>query len=127
MEGYKATIAYTSKELTAREKIRIIQANNAVPIDASVEPDKPLVIDYDYHVVVEVHNEKAKGDKDYIQVFVVDKAGTMYKSGSRSLIESMEECVSLMHEAGEKDIPLEISMSPSKNYTGKYFLTCTVA
>lgn len=126
MKDYDAKIIYSSVELTPKEKIRLIQANDLIGLDGCIHPDVPFVIPYDYHVKIQVHNERAKNDKDYTILVIVDKEGNRYKTGSSSCEESLDEVVELLSEAGETDFDLEFSFVPSKNYPGKYFISCTV-
>ncbi len=123
---YEVKIVETSRELTPRERVKIKDTGNAVQIDdATADTDTPLVIDYDYHVVLEVHNEKSD-NKDYRKVVVVDKAGNKFVTGSDSFLRAMSDIVEEMHACGETDIQLEVYRKPSKNYKGKSFITCSV-
>ena len=128
MNGYEAKITYASRDLTAKERIRIKDFTHAIQLDDAVLPDQPLVIDYDYHVRVTVHNEHAKGDnKDYDKLVICDKAGNAYITGSESFTTAMEDILHEMNEvAPGEDISLECYTVPSKNFQGKCFLTCTI-
>lgn len=128
MNGYEAKIQFASRELTAKERIRIKDFTHAIQLDDAVLPDQPLVIDYDYHVKVSVHNEHAKGDnKDYFKTVICDKGGNAYITGSESFTTAMEDILDEMNEvAPGEDITLECYKVPSKNFQGKCFLTCTI-
>ena len=72
MTGYEAKITYSSKELTAREKIKLKDLTNAVQLDeatqnAEFEGAGNLVITPDYYAEVSVHNEKSDS-KDYVKL-----------------------------------------------------------
>lgn len=128
MNGYEAKITFASRELSAKERIRIKDFTHAIQLDDAVLPDQPLVIDYDFHVIVSVHNEHTKSDnKDYMKTVICDKAGNAYITGSESFITAMEDILTEMNEvAPGEDISLECYKVPSKNFQGKCFLTCTI-
>lgn len=123
MTGYSVTISETSKELTARARVAVKDTTNAVSLDDATKGG-PLLIDLDYYVALDVHNEKSE-DKDYRKYVVVDKAGTKYVTGSESFFSSLTEIVDEMDGSGE-DFQVEVYRKPSKNYKGKEFLTCSI-
>lgn len=126
MEGYKVEIAHSTKELTVREKIRIKDLSNAIQLDDATQQEGNIVIDFDYYVILKVHNEFSKDDKDYNKYVIVDKSGNKFVTGSESFMTSLEEIVDEMADAGETDFEIEVYRKDSKNYTGKQFLTCTI-
>lgn len=126
MEGYKAEIAHSTKELTVREKIRIKDLSNAIQLDDATQQEGNIVIDFDYYVILKVHNEFSKDDKDYNKYVIVDKSGNKFVTGSESFMTSLVGIVDEMADAGETDFEIEVYRKDSKNYTGKQFLTCTV-
>nr|DAW55014.1 MAG TPA: ssDNA binding protein [Caudoviricetes sp.] len=126
MEGYKVEIAHSTKELTVREKIRIKDLSNAIQLDDVTQKEGNVVIDFDYYVILKVHNEFSKDDKDYNKFVIVDKGGNKFVTGSESFMTSLEGIVDEMADAGETDFEIEVYRKDSKNYTGKQFLTCTI-
>lgn len=126
MEGYKVEIAHSTKELTVREKIRIKDLSNAIQLDDATQQEGNIVIDFDYYVILKVHNEFSKDDKDYNKYVIVDKGGNKFVTGSESFMTSLEGIVDEMADAGETDFEIEVYRKDSKNYTGKQFLTCTI-
>lgn len=123
MTGYSVKITDTSKELSARERVAVKDTTNAISLDEATK-DSPLVIDIDYYVSLDVHNEKSE-DKDYKKYIVVDKAGNKYVTGSESFFTSMVEILDEMADSGE-EFQIEVYRIPSKNYKGKEFLTCSI-
>lgn len=134
---YSATIAFSSRPLTGKEKVMMKDTTNALSLDTLTQPaivnnesgestkePRSVVIDPDFYVVLEVHNEKAK-DKDYKKYIIVDKSGKKFITGSESLIRSF---TSIMDEmAGEdEEFSIEVYRMPSKNYQGRDFLTCSI-
>ena len=126
MEGFVAKIRESSKELTAKERVAIKDTSNAISIDEVTAAEGKLVIDYSFHVIIDIHNEHSD-NKDYVKCVVVDKAGTKYVTGSESFINALVEIVNEMTEAGEGDnIQIECYRKESKNYKGKSFITCSL-
>lgn len=126
MKPYEVAIKETSKELTPKEKIRIKDLSNSTNLDALTQEQDSVIIDYDYHVILSIHNEKSKDRPDYENVVVVDKGGNKFNTGSNSFITALEEIIDEMAEAGETDIQIEVYRKPSKNYKGKDFITCSI-
>lgn len=126
MKAYEVSIKETSKELTAKERIKIKDLSNSQNLDTLTQNEDSVIIDYDYHVILSIHNEKSKDRPDYENVVVVDKAGNKFNTGSISFITALEEIIDEMADAGEENIQIEVYRKPSKNYKGKDFITCSV-
>ena len=124
MEGYKAIVERASKELSAKEKIMLKDMSDAQKLDDIVK-DNPFIISPDYYAIVAVHNEKSD-TKDYKKIVLVDKDGTKYTTGSMPFITTFEDIVDEMADAGEDDYMIKIYPKESKNYKGKYFITCSI-
>ena len=125
---YKAEIVESSKELTTREKIKFKDVSDAIKLDdetQAIEGGKVL-IDFDFYVRVHVHNEKSE-NTDYDVTIYVDKNGNKYISGSESLFNQFIDIYDEMTEADEEDFQIIVYRKPSKNRSGKDFLTCTIA
>lgn len=126
MEGFVAKIRESSKELSAKERVAIKDTSNAISIDEVTAAEGKLVIDYAFHVIIDIHNEHSD-NKDYVKCVVVDKSGTKYVTGSESFRNALVEIVNEMTEAGEGDnIIVECYRKESKNYKGKSFITCSL-
>lgn len=124
MTGYSVKVVECTKDLTARERVKIKDTTNAIKLDEATQGGA-IVIAYDYHAVLAIHNEKLD-DPDYRQYVVVDTAGNKYVTGSESFFTSMTEIVDEMTAAGETDYELEVYRMDSKNYKGKQFITCSI-
>ena len=122
---YNTKIRYSSKELSAKERIILKDTGNATKIDTLLE-DGPIEVSVDYYAIVDVHNEKAKQDKDYAQIVIADKDGNKFTSGSSSLIEAISDIADELADEGITEFTISIFRKPSKNYTGKYFITCSL-
>ena len=126
MEGYSVKIRETSKELSAKERIAIKDTSNAISLDEVTATEGSIVIQYDFHVVLDVHNEKSD-NKDYTKIVVMDKGGTKYVTGSESFRTALTDIVDEMIDAGEgENITIEVYRKDSKNYKGKQFITASI-
>lgn len=126
---YSTKITSASRELTVKEKITLKDFNDCTGLDTVVSNDNGFIIDPDVIVEVEVHNERAKDDKDYTTIVILDKDGTKYSTSSNSLRDSISDIMDELNglsEEDKKDLKIKIFKKPSKNYSGKYFLTATV-
>ncbi len=125
MEGYKAVVARASKELSAKEKIMLKDMSDAIKLDDEVK-EQALIIKPDFYAIINVHNEKSD-TKDYTKIVLVDKtSGNKYTTGSMPFITTFEDIVAEMADAGEEDYELKVYAKESKNYKGKYFITCSI-
>lgn len=126
---YNTQIISSSRELTAKERITLKDFNDCTGLDTVVTNDNGVIIDPNVIVEVQVHNERAKDDKDYTTIIILDNDGTKYSTSSNSLRDSiadiMEELKNLSDE-DKADLKIKVFKKPSKNYQGKYFLTATV-
>lgn len=123
MNGYSVTIDFVSKELTPKERVMIKGTGNADSLD-KLTNDGSLVINVDWFAVLSIHNEKSD-NKDYKKYVFVDKDGQKYITGSESLYESFYDIFSELEGTGE-EITIDVYKSPSKNYSGKSFITCSL-
>lgn len=125
MANYTAKITETTHELTARERILLKDTTNAIKLDEAVdnsEDGKVILRPVDY-AVISIHNEKSKDRKDYDNYIIIDESGEKYVTGSPSFWSNFKEIWSEMEgEAFE----IEVYKKPSKNYSGKDFITCSI-
>lgn len=126
MKGYEVNIVSSTRELSPKEKIKLKDLSNSINLDNATQEEGNVVINYDYHVLLNIHNEKSKDRKDYQNVVVVDKDGTKYNTGSESFLTTLEDITDEMLSAGEEDFSIEVYRKDSKNYKGKQFITCSV-
>jgi hypothetical protein len=123
MTGYKVNIVETSiQNLSVKDKIKLKDLTNATRIDQCVgSVIKPVA-----YAILDVDNEHS-ADKNYRKYLIVDADGNKYHTGSESFWTSFKDIWDEMNEAGESDFDLLIYERESKNYTGKTFLTCSIA
>ena len=123
MENYKVEIIGSSKELSAKERISLKDTTNAIKLDEALAEGDVIITPVDYAILA-IHNEKAD-DKDYENYIIVDKSGTKYVTGSISFWNSFVDIYVEMKDENEDYSILAYRME-SKNYKGKYFLTCSI-
>ena len=121
---YEVKIVELSRDMTARERIRIKDFTNAVQLDTACE-DGSFELTPDCYAILDVHNERSKEDKDYKKFIILDKAGNKFITGSQSFFKSFMEIWEEMDPTGE-EFSIEVYKVPSKNYKGKSFLTCSL-
>lgn len=128
MEGYSVKIIESSKELTAREKISAKDFSNAMALDTElIDANSTVVITPSAYLILGVHNEHSKNDKDYKKYLIIDTAGNKYVTGSESFFTAFLDIFNAMAEdAPGEEYSIEVYKKPSKNYQGKHFLTCSI-
>lgn len=128
MEGYSVKIIESSKELTAREKISAKDFSNAMALDTElIDTNSTVVITPAAYLILGVHNEHSKNDKDYKKYLIIDTAGNKYVTGSESFFTAFLDIFNAMAEdAPGEEYSIEVYKKPSKNYQGKHFLTCSI-
>ena len=124
--GYSVRVAESSKALTAREKIMYSDTSNATKLDDLVTLDSPMVITPAEYAVLSVHNERSE-NVDYEVFVIIDTNNNKYVTGSQSFWNSFSDIWATMHEEEiNEEYDIEIYKKESKNYKGKYFLTCSI-
>lgn len=125
MEGYSAKVVFISKEIPAKDKIKLKDTSNAISLDAATA-ESPVIITPDFYAELEVHNEHSQ-DRDYKKYIVVDKEGNKFVTGSESFITAFRDIASDMAtEAPGEEYSVEVYRKPSQNYKGKEFITCSL-
>lgn len=124
MDGFKVTIKECTRELSAREKIRLKDTSNAIKLDTAVTADERVMITPVAYAILSIHNEKSD-NKDYENIVIEDKNGDKYVTGSPSFTASFFDIWDEMDGTGE-EFSIEVYKMDSKNYKGKQFLTCSI-
>lgn len=123
--GYSAEITeVVGLDLTKKQIVAITTADDSLPLDATAEQGEFEIDDILGYVKVSIHNEKANGDKDYSKYIILCADGTSYSTGSESFMNTFISIFNQME--GEKDWGIKVLRKPSKNFSGKYFLTCAI-
>ena len=121
---YEVTIRESSKELTARERIRYKDVSYAQSLDKIVEPDSSFVVKPTAYAILDVVNDKSDNGS-YVKYIIEDADGKLYSTGSETFFTTFLNIFKEM--ANEGDYDLVIFKRQSQNYKGKYFLSCTIA
>lgn len=125
MKGYSSKVTDSSRELTKKETVMLKDVTSCESLDeASKNTD--LLIEVDAWAVLEIHNEKVRdgGNKDYEKFVIIDKNGAKFATSSQAFWSTFMDVWSDMQ--GEADWMLKVIRKPSKNFSGKEFLSCTV-
>ena len=120
--AYEVKIIDSSKELTARDRIKFKDVSSTQSLDRVVGTDDTLVIKPVNYVVLAVHNDKSD-NKDHTKYIIEDENGVLYSTGSESFFESF---MNIHTEMNGEDYNLVVYKRESKNYSGKHFLSCTI-
>ncbi len=124
MEGYKVSIRECSKDLTARERIAMKDLGEAIKLDEAITEDKKIVIYPEGYAILDIHNEKSD-NPDYVNYVVFDKDGQKFVTGSESFWTSYRDIKDEM-EGEAESWGITAYKLPSKKYTGKDFITCSI-
>lgn len=120
---YSVKVVECSKELTAKERIRLKDTSNAIKLDKACNGEEKVVISPSGYAILSVHNDKAD-PTDYEQYVIFDEVGNKFVTGSKSFWNSFSDI--FMEMSGEEEeYEIECYKLPSKNYNGK-FLTCSI-
>jgi hypothetical protein len=123
MDGYKVEIINSSKELSAKERILMKDTSSAIKLDDATQQGKVHIKPTAY-VVLAIHNEKSD-NKDYENYLVLDENGDKYVTGSESFWSSFKDIWDDMSGESE-EWAIEAYRLPSKNRSGKDFITCSI-
>lgn len=121
---YNVTITEVSKDLTHKERVQLMDTTSAVRLDKATADGEDVIIDPDFWAVLSIHNEKSD-DKEYDNYLIVDKGGVRYVTGSKAFWSSFTDIMDEMAGSNE-DFKIRVYRSPSKNYSGKDFITCEI-
>ena len=126
MEGYSVNISFISKDIPAKDRVKLKDTTNAISLDDATQENSSLVISPAFYAVLSVHNEKSE-DKDYEKFVVVDHGGNKYVTGSKSFITAFKDIAKDMDElAPDEEYEIEVYRRESANYKGKTFITCSL-
>lgn len=127
---YKSTIEFASKNLSARERVKVKDTSDAISLDvatANATAAEPLLIEYDFHVILGIDNDKAE-NPHYSHLVIVDTAGTKFYTGSEAALRALTDITDELTdmEDDSEAIVLKFFRKPSNNYKGKEFITCAL-
>ena len=123
VRDYECKVLESSKELTARERIKAKDTTEAMKIDELTKIE-PLVLTVKDWVVLAIHNGSLDRP-DYNNYVLIDSEGNKFVTGSESFWSSYIEIYREMENENE-DYQIKIYRVPSKKYDGKDFITCSI-
>lgn len=119
---YKVTVVDSSRELSKMDKIRMKDTSDTVALDKATQ-DGEVIIEPVAWVELAIHNEKAN-DQEYNNYIVVGADGTKYRTGSDSFWRSFLDLWDELYD--ETGWSIKVYRLPSKNRSGKEFITCSL-
>lgn len=122
---YIVKITDSSRELTAREKLKFADIQACISLDSIIEENGGKIVfkPTDY-VCLDIHNEHSE-NVDYTKFIVISSDGNMYATGSQSFKDSFIQIMEVMEDSGEEDFEIECYKVKSKNYNGS-FIKCSI-
>lgn len=121
--AYSASIKESSRELSAKERIMLKDTTSAVKLDQATQVED-IHISVDSYAILNIHNDKAT-PTDYENYIILDRNGTKYVTGSQSFWNAFMDIFSEMENESE-EWSIRVYRHPSKNYSGKDFITCAI-
>jgi hypothetical protein len=123
-ETFNTKIKESSRDLTKREMVILKDISSANKLDEAVTDDGYLLIQPVAYAIVAVHNDKSD-TKDYDNYVIICADGEKYATGSQPFWNSFKDIWDEMKD--EPDWELKVYRRESRNYKGKYFITCALA
>ena len=127
---YQVKIVDTSiADLNPRMELLLKSTTGGIALDEALEDmdeGEGLVIEPKDYAVLEIHNEKVKEGEstDYTKyVILTDK--DKYVTSSMNFFNSFLDIFETMKDSGE-NYSIKIFRKESRNFKGKYFLTCEI-
>ena len=130
--NYKVTIAESSRELNKIERIAMKDVGDAFKLDEVLDsvPDDSFNITVSSYARLEVHNEMVRqgSSEDYELYVLIDDEGKKYVTGSSTFWSTFSEIADEFEpsEIEKGELTIKIYRKPSKNFAGKYFITCSI-
>lgn len=124
----KTTIIEAGGREFSKKEVAVIKTSlqSCVDINAATENGNSLTLSVAAYAVLEIENDRSKGEKVYQKIMIVDNDGRMYITGSPSFIENFRSVMEVMDGEDPDSWGLEIFQMESRNYKGKNFITCKV-
>ena len=126
--NFTATIREASREFTAKERVMFKDLQNATSaVDFAREArenNSKATVDVADYAIIDIHNESAD-NKDYTVYLFIDKAGNKYYTSSDPCWTAFMNIYSEMKDSNE-EWGIEFNLIPSKKYSGKEILTCSL-
>ena len=127
---YQVKIVDTSIEnLNPRMELLLKSTTGGIALDEALEDmddTEGLIIEPKDYAVLEIHNEKVKEEEstDYTKYIILTEKDK-YVTSSMNFFNSFLDIFETMKGSGE-DYSIKIFRKESRNFKGKYFLTCEI-
>lgn len=121
-DNYSVKIKDSSREFTKRERLAFKDLTNAEKFDTVVGVDEKLTITPTDWAILEITNPKSEKDVYYVYV-VRDNEANKYYTSSAAFWSSF---MNIYDELEGEEFSINVYKCESKNYKGKYFITCSV-
>lgn len=126
--NYTATIREASREFTAKERVMFKDLQNATSaVDFAKEcreqNGKATITVKDW-AIIDIHNESAD-NTDYSVYLFIDENDNKYYTSSVPCWNAFTNIYAEMKDSDEK-WGIEFNLIPSKKYSGKEILTCSL-
>lgn len=126
--NYTATIREASREFSAKERVMFKDLQNATPaVDFAKEcreQNGRAIIDVKDWAIIDIHNESAD-NTDYTVYLFIDMSGNKYYTSSEPCWNAFANIYAEMKDSNE-EWGIEFNLIPSKKYSGKEILTCSL-
>lgn len=127
---YQVKIVDTSIEnLNPRMELLLKSTTGGIALDEALEDmedEEGLIIEPKDYAVLEIHNEKVKeGESTDYTKYVILTEKDKYVTSSMNFFNSFLDIFETMKDSGE-DYSIKIFRKESRNFKGKYFLTCEI-
>lgn len=121
--GFNVKISESSREFNARERVAMKDYTDAIKLDSVIKDDNDrITLTPADWAVLAVHNPKAERP-DYNIYILVDKDGNKYYTSSLAFWASFMD---IYTEMDGEQFSINVFKCESKNYKGKYFITCSI-
>ena len=119
----KTELLSASRDFTKREILKLADFTNATKIDELLAGGD-FTLNIDYWAVLHVENENSDS-KEYNKCVIVNKEGEKFTTGSATFISTLQDIWEACKDDGE-DVVIDVYRAESRNYSGKYFITCSL-
>lgn len=123
--NYSCKIFESNGEFDAYERVMCKDLGDAIHLDDATQQG-PVVIAYEKHVILGIHNEKSE-DKDYEKCVVIDPDGRKFVCGGETFRRELGNIIDELCDAGiTSGFNIKVYRKASNNYKGKDFITCSL-
>ena len=116
---FRTEVIKSSRELTAREKVQLKDTAGCTSLDLVSKTDPDAVIMVTGYVILGVHIDSEKGEKDYEQLVILSDNGEKYITGSGSFRSSF---LGIWEDMQTDPVPwgIKVKRIPSKHFGGDF-------